>query len=147
MTIKQGDKVSVEYEGKLDNGQVFDSSNKTGESKPIEFEVGAGQVISGFDKAVEGMEKGQEKEFSVESKDAYGDRKEELKKEIPKSSLPEGQEPKEGMMLVLNTPQGQQIPAKITKVSDDKITIDLNHPLAGQNLNFKIKVVDVKNSE
>ena len=144
MTIKQGDKVSVEYEGKLDTGEVFDSSKRGEHSNPIEFEVGAGRVIKGFDEAVVGMEKGEEKEFSIPPEQAYGERREELKKDIPRSALPPGQEPKAGMMLMLNTPQGQQFPAKIADVNDEKIVVDLNHPLAGKKLNFKIKVVDVQ---
>lgn len=140
MVIKQGDKIKVEYTGTLEDGKVFDSSEG---KKPLEFEVGAGKIIPGFDKAVVGMKKGEEKEISIKPEDAYGQPREELKKEFPKSSMPKGQEPKEGMGLVLNSPQGK-IPARIVKVSDDKVTIDLNHPLAGKTLNFKIKVVDVE---
>lgn len=143
MAIQQGDVVKVEYEGKLENGEVFDTTEHEGHSHPIEFEVGSGKVIQGFEQAVEGMEKGQEKEFSLSPEEAYGERKEEFKKEVPKSSLPQDQEPKEGMMLVAKSPNGQQFPAKIVSVGDESITIDLNHPLAGKELFFKIKVVDV----
>jgi peptidylprolyl isomerase len=143
MAIKNGDKVSVQYEGKLDNGQVFDSTQAGEQSKPLEFEVGSGQVIKGFDEAVVGMEQGQEKEFTIPPEKAYGERREEFKKEIPRNALPQDKEPKVGMMLMARTPNGQQFPTKIVKVDDEKVVVDLNHPLAGQNLNFKVKVVGV----
>ena len=142
MTVNKGDVVTVEYEGKLDNGEVFDATSKTG--KPIQFEVGSGQVIKGFDVAVTGMEKGEEKDFKIESKDAYGDRNPELKKEIPKNMINIKQELQPGMTIALQTPQGQQIPLKIEEVKQESIIVDMNHPLAGQNLNFKIKVVDIQ---
>ena len=144
MTIKKGDKVSVEYEGKFEDGTVFDSSSHGDHSHPLEFEVGTGQVIKGFDEAVTGMKKGEEKEFSIESKNAYGDHKSELKRDIPRSTLPKDQEPKKGMTLMVRDPSGHQIPVKIIAVNDKNITIDLNHPLAGKKLIFKIKITDVK---
>ena len=139
--VKKGNIVTIEYEGKLEDGTVFDSSKN--HDKPLEFEVGSGMVIPGFDKAVTGMKKGQEKEFSIESKDAYGEPRKELMKEISRSALPQDKEPKEGMMVVIGTPQGQ-IPAKIAKVTKDLVTLDLNHPLAGKKLIFKIKILEVK---
>ena len=141
MTVKKGDKVKIEYEGKLDDGTVFDSSEKHGH--PFEFEAGAGQVIPGFDKAVDGMKKGEEKEVKIESKDAYGEPNPELVKKIPRDQLPKDKEIKPGMILGVGLPTGQQIPAKITDVDDKEVTIDMNHPLAGKNLNFKIKVVGI----
>ena len=140
MAIKQGDTIKVDYTGTLEDGKVFDTSKG---KQPLEFEVGAGKIIPGFDKAVIGMEKGQEKDISIKPEDAYGEPKDEFKKEIPKSALPQGQEPKVGMGLMMNTPQGQQFPARIIKVTDENITIDLNHPLAGKTLNFKIKIADI----
>ncbi len=141
MVIEKGNNVVIEYEGRLENGQVFDSSEG---KEPLEFEVGSGSVIKGFDEAVVGMEKGQEKEFEIESENAYGPVREELKREVPKSALQFDQEPKEGMGLMLTSQEGKQIPAKIVSVGDENITIDLNHPLAGKKLIFKIKIVDVK---
>ena len=143
MVIKKGDKISVEYEGKFEDGTVFDSSSHGDHTHPLEFEVGTGQVIKGFENAVTGMKKGEEKEFSIESKDAYGDHKPELKRDIPRSTLPKDQEPKEGMMLMVKDPSGHQVPVKILAVDDKNITIDLNHPLAGKKLIFKIKIADV----
>jgi FKBP-type peptidyl-prolyl cis-trans isomerase 2 len=141
MTVEKGNVIIVEYEGRLENGQVFDSSQG---KEPLEFEVGAGRVIKGFDEGVLGMEKGQEKEITIESKDAYGDVREDLHKQIPKSSLQFDQEPKEGMGLMLATQDGRQFPTKILKVDNESITIDLNHPLAGKKLIFKVKLVEVK---
>ncbi|MEX0920882.1 MAG: peptidylprolyl isomerase [Candidatus Pacearchaeota archaeon] len=149
MAIKDGDTVKLDYEGKLDDGTVFDSSKHGDHSHPLEFTVGSKQVIPGFEAAVKGMKKGEKKEFKIASKDAYGDRKEELKKDVPRSSIPknpQGQEPKKGMVLMVQSPQGQQFPAKIVKVTKDKVTLDLNHPLAGKDLTFNVEVVDV-NSE
>lgn len=144
MAIKEKDKVKLDYEGKLEDGHVFDSSKHGEHSHPLEFVVGSGMVIKGFDEAVKGMEKDEEKEFSIEPEDAYGQYNPELKRDIPKNVLPPEQEPKEGMMLGMRTPDGQTIPAKIVSVDKDKITIDVNHPLAGKKLFFKIKILDIE---
>lgn len=139
MPIKNGDKVKVEYKGTLDDGTVFDSSEKHGE--PLEFEIGAGQIIPGFEDAVMGMENGDEKEFKLEASEAYGDRNPQLVQKIPRDQMPK--EVEHGMVLVVGLPNGAQIPVKVTEVTDEWVTIDLNHPLAGENLNFKIKIVGV----
>ena len=140
MPIKKGDKVKVDYTGTLEDGTVFDTSEG---KQPLEFEVGSGQLIKGFDEAVTGMEKGEEKEITLQPAEAYGDHNPQLIKKIPRDKLPEGQEPKPGMMLSLGTPDGKQFPARITEVDDKEISIDLNHPLAGKVLKFKIKVVEI----
>lgn len=145
MAVKNGDKIKVEYEGSLDSGEVFDSSEKSGQV--LEFEVGQNQVIAGFERAVIGMNKDEEKTIKIESKDAYGDKKDELIRPVPKNQLPENLEPKVGMVLGLQSPDGRQFPAPIVEVLDDEIKLDLNHPLAGQDLNFKIKVVDIVSKE
>ena len=141
--VKGGDTVKIEYEGRLDNGEVFDSSDK-GEGKAIEFTVGDQKVIKGLDEAVRGMKVGEEKEFSVGPEKGFGQRKEGMTKEIPKDKMPKEKEPKEGMMIALGTPDGRQVPGKIVEVGEEKVTIDLNHPLAGKDLDFKIKLVDVQ---
>ncbi len=143
MAIKKGDKVKVDYTGTLEDGTVFDSSTHGDHSHPLEFEVGSGQLIKGFDEAVIGMEKGQEKDVKIQPSEAYGESKSEMMKKIPRDKLPKDQEPKAGMVIGLATPDGKQFPARITEVTDKEITIDLNHPLAGKVLNFKIKVVDI----
>ncbi len=141
MTIKKGDKIKVEYEGKLEDGTVFDSSAKAG--KPLEFEVGSGMLIPGFDNAVVGMKKGEEKEVKIEPKDAYGESNPQLIKKIPKEQLPKDKEIKKGMVLGLSMPNGAQVPAVVKEVSDKDIALDLNHPLAGKTLTFKIKIVEI----
>ncbi|MBT4135260.1 peptidylprolyl isomerase [archaeon] len=138
MPVEKNNKVTIEYKGKLENGEVFDASAKHG--KPLEFVTGLKMMIPGFENAVIGMEKDEEKEISLEPKDAYGEYNEELKKEIPRNVLPPDQEPKEGMIIGMQTPQGQ-IPLKIIKVTPENITVDMNHPMAGKKLNFKIKVL------
>ncbi|TKJ17730.1 peptidylprolyl isomerase [Candidatus Woesearchaeota archaeon B3_Woes] len=140
MPIKKGDKIKVDYTGTFDDGNVFDTSEG---KQPIEFEVGAGQLIKGFDEAVVGMEKGQEKEIKLSSSEAYGDVNPELIKKVPRDKLPKDKEIKPGMVLGMGTPDGKQIPVRVTDANDKEITIDLNHPLAGKNLNFKIKVVEI----
>jgi len=144
MAIEKGNKVKIEYEGSLDNGKVFDSSEKHGQ--PLEFVIGEGKVIPGFENVVIGMEKGQEKTVKIESKDAYGEKRPELMKKIPKTQLPKEAQDKvqPGMVLGMQTPQGQQASVMVVDVGKDDITLDLNHPLAGQNLTFKIKVVGVE---
>jgi len=141
MAIKKGDKIKVEYTGTLKDGTVFDSSEKQGQ--PLEFEVGAGQLIKGFDEAVVGMEKGEKKEITLEPTDAYGDKKDELIRELPKNQFPKDQEIKDGMFLAVGLPDGRQLPAQVVNVADDTITLDMNHPLAGKQLHFKLKVVEI----
>lgn len=140
MPIKKGDKIKVEYTGTLEDGTVFDTSEGR---EPLEFEVGSGQVITGFDNAVIGMEKGEEKEIKLKPEQAYKDINPELITKIPRTQLPQNQEPKPGMVILLKTPDGKQLPVRITEVSDNDVTIDLNHPLAGKTINFKIKIVDI----
>jgi len=138
---KKGDTVKVDYEGSFDDGKIFDNSKSHG--APIEFEVGTGKVIKGFDDAIAGMKKGEEKTIKIAAADGYGEYMKELVKEVAKEQMPADQEPKAGMMLAIGLPNGEQIPAKITKVTDKTVTIDLNHPLAGKNLNFKLALVDL----
>ena len=142
--VKKGDKVKVEYTGKLADGNVFDTSDGKG---PLSFEVGAKQVIPGFDVQVEGMKNGEEKTFTLSVENGYGPQRDELKQEIPRDKLPKDPEPKEGMMLMMTAPDGKQIPAKIAEVKEDKVIIDINHPLAGKELTFTVKVVGVNEPE
>jgi len=140
-TVEEGNTVKVHYTGKLKDGQVFDTSE---EREPIEFEIGAGQMIPGFEKAVVGMEKDESKTVEIESDEAYGDVNDELFLEVPKSELPDNIDPEVGMQLQVQQQEGQQIPVQITEVKDSSITLDANHPLAGKDLVFDIKVVDIK---
>lgn len=140
-TVKKGDKVKVDYTGTFDDGTVFDASEKHGQ--PLEFEVGSGQVIKGFDDAVLGMKSGEEKKITLPAGEAYGEVRTELHKKVPRKQLPQDQEPKVGMILAVGLPNGQQFPARIIAVAKDDVTIDLNHPLAGKTLHFKIKVAEI----
>ena len=141
---KEGSKVKIDYEGKLETGEVFDSSRKGDHSHPLEFTLGAKQVIPGFETAVIGLAKGDKKEFTINPEEAYGNYRDDLKKEFPKSSLPQGQEPQEGMILILNAPTGEQFPVKISEVKEDSIVLDMNHPLAGKKLIFNVEVLEVQ---
>src|SRR3989338_703250 len=137
---KDGDTVKVHYTGTFDDGTVFDSSEKHG--SPLEFKLGAQQVIKGFENAIRGMKKGQEKAIKITHEEGYGHPKPELVQKVPREQLPPTPEPKEGMMLAVKLPNGYQMPARISGVTDKEVTIDLNHPLAGKTLNFKIKLVE-----
>ncbi len=143
MNASNGNTVSIEYEGKLEDGTIFDSSKHGDHSHPLTFKIGEKMVIPGFEKEVLGMKTGEEKTFSIEPKDAYGEIREELKRDIPKSSLPQDYEPKEGMILMLNAPNGQQFPVRICNVKGKNVTLDLNHPLAGKKLIFRIKLLEI----
>ncbi len=138
MSVKKGDTVKVEYEGTFDDGSVFDT---TSGREPLAFQVGAGQVIPGFEKAVIGMAEGEEKDVRLESSDAYGDHNPELIQEMPRGSLPD--EVQEGTILAATLEDGMQMPVKVVDVSDERVKVDLNHPLAGKALNFKVKVAEV----
>ncbi|MFH1770199.1 MAG: peptidylprolyl isomerase [archaeon] len=139
MVVKKGDKVKIEYIGSFEDGTVFDASEKHGQ--PLEFEAGTGKVIKGFDKAIIGMKVGQEKEVTIKPEEGYGMPHNDLVRDVPRDRLPKDQEPKPGMMLIMGTPDGQQIPARIVSVTTDTVKIDLNHPLAGRTLKFKLKLV------
>ncbi len=139
MAVAEGNKVKVHYTGTFEDGSVFDSSEG---KDPIEFTVGEHKVVKGFENAVIGMEKDQEKEIKIQPEDAYGPRHEQLVKEVPKTMVPPGQEVKIGMVLGLQSQDGHKLMAKVLEITDDKLKLDLNHPLAGKVLNFKIKLID-----
>jgi len=136
--MKQGDKVKVHYTGTLSDGKVFDSSEG---KEPLEFEIGKKQVIPGFENGIKGMKLNEEKTIKIVPKEAYGESQKELIITVPKEKFT--QEVEVGGRLLLKGPQGQQIPAVVTEVTKDIIKIDLNHPLAGKELNFKVKVVGI----
>lgn len=139
-TAKKGDKVKVHYTGKLTDGTVFDSSL---EREPIEFELGAGQMIAGFDKAVDGMTVGDKKTADIPSAEAYGDKRDDMMVPVPKDKVPEEIKPEVGMQLSMQQPDGQALPVLVAEVNDDHIVLDANHPLAGKDLNFEIELVEI----
>jgi len=143
--VEQGVLVSVDYVGKLKNGEEFDNSKTHG---PIQFVVGNGQVIKGFDKAVLGMKIGDKKKFTIPKVDAYGDANPALIQVIPLDKVPDHikSQLKVGGFLVMQSPVGQQVPAKVVKLDKQNVSLDMNHPLAGQDLTFEIKLVDINNA-
>lgn len=139
MTVKSGDTVLVHYTGKLDSGEEFDSSKGL---EPLEFTLGTAQVIAGFEKAVDGLEKGKSVTVRIEPADAYGERSEELFFAVPKADLPEDITPEAGLPLMLYTEQGP-MEVTVSEIKDDEILLDANHPLAGEALTFEIELVDI----
>ncbi|MCC5906083.1 MAG: peptidylprolyl isomerase [Balneolaceae bacterium] len=137
---KDGDTVKVHYTGTLKNGEVFDTSE---EKEPLEFTLGEGQLIPGFEKAVVGMDVGDSTKIDIPTDEAYGEAREDLVINVPKDQLPEGVKPEVGMQLQVNQPNGQPVPVRITKVGDTDLTLDANHPLAGEDLTFDIELVEV----
>ena len=141
MAIKVGDVIKVDYVGTLEDGTIFDST-KNDNANPLKFQVGAGQLILGFDQAVIGKEVGEEFNITLEPKEAYGVRDPMLVQTISRDQLPEGLDPETGMMLGVGDPNGANSLAWITAVDEEFITLDMNHPLAGKVLNFNIKILE-----
>jgi FKBP-type peptidyl-prolyl cis-trans isomerase 2 len=132
---QDGDRVAVHYHGTLDSGEVFDSSR---ERDPLEFVVGGGQVISGFDSAVRGLGIGESRTVRMEAADAYGEHDEELVFEFPKDQAPEGLEEGDQVQFANGAP------GLVVEVTNDIVKIDANHPLAGQALTFDIELVSIE---
>ncbi|MEQ8925033.1 MAG: peptidylprolyl isomerase [Fulvivirga sp.] len=137
---KKGDKVKVHYTGKLNDGSVFDSSV---EREPLEFELGAGMMIAGFDKAVHGMKIGDKKTAEIPSEQAYGERSDDMIVSVPKTQLPPDLSPSVGQQLSMQQPSGQAIPVVVTSIDEENIELDANHPLAGKDLTFEIELVEI----
>jgi len=138
MPVKKGDRIKVEYEGTLADGMVFDSSDEGG---PLEFVVGAGEVIQGFEDAVIGMEVGEGSTVTLEPIDAYGEPAEDLIVTIPNEQFPDGLEA--DTMVLIEDDAGKKFPARVVSIEEKTITFDLNHPLAGKSLTFTIKIVEI----
>ncbi len=139
--VKEGDVVKVHYTGKLVNGEEFDSS--VGRGEPLEFTVGAGQMIKGFDAAMPGMAIGEKKTINIAPEDGYGHRSEEAIIEFPKENIPADMVLEPGMPLTLSNQAGQPVPVIVVEVKDDIIILDANHFLAGQELVFDIELVEI----
>ena len=137
---KSGDTVKVHYTGTLDDGNEFDSSAGR---EPLEFSLGSGQVIAGFDNAVDGMAVGESKTVTIPPDEAYGDRHEKLVQQVPRTSLPDDMTPEVGMQLKSQSPDGQVMNLIISEVAKESITVDANHPLAGQALTFAFELVEI----
>lgn len=137
--IENGKTVKVHYKGTLGDGTVFDSSEGR---DPIEFVVGEGSVIPGFESAVTGMAVTETKTITIPCAEAYGETREEMVGQIPLANLPEDMEPEVGMMLQMNSPEGS-IPVRIVGLEGDMVTLDANHPLAGEDLTFELTLVEI----
>lgn len=138
--VKNGDTVKVHYTGKLKDGTVFDSSESR---DPLEFTLGQGQLIPGFEKAVIGLTTGDKTTANIPVDEAYGERREDLEINVERSQLPEDIEPSVGMQLQLNQPNGQPVPVTVTDIGEENVTLDANHPLAGEDLIFDIELVEI----
>ncbi len=137
---KTGDKVKVHYTGKLADGTEFDSSVN---QEPLEFVVGAGEVIAGFEEAVVGMNPGETKTATINADEAYGDYDEDLVLEVERDQFPPEITPEIGQRLQLHQEDGEVFGAVVTAFDDDSVTLDANHPLAGQDLTFEIELVEI----
>ncbi len=142
--VKSGDTIKVHYHGKLTNGTTFDSSEGR---EPLEFEVGSGMVIQGFDVGVTGMAIGEKKTINIPADEAYGQKEEDRIMEFPMDRFPEDMKPEVGMQLNMSNGQGQNIPVVITEVMEEAVILDANHPLAGEELVFDLELVEILNSK
>ena len=138
--VKKGDQIKVHYTGRLTDGTVFDSSEGR---EPLAFEVGAGMMIAGFDKAVNGMKVGDKKTAEIPADEAYGQKNDEMLIDVPRTNLPEDMEIVVGMPLAMQQPDGTPVPVTIAEIKGDTVVIDANHDLAGKDLVFDIEVVEI----
>ena len=138
--VKSGDKIKVHYHGKLANGETFDSSEGR---EPLEFEVGSGMVIKGFDDGVTGMSAGEKKTINIPYDEAYGPRNPEMVIEMPKDRFPKDMVIEMGMSLAMSDQEGHQFQVTIVEIKDDVVMLDANHPLAGQDLVFDLELVEI----
>ena len=138
--VQEGSKVTLHYTGTFDDGVKFDSSKGR---EPLEFTVGEHKVIPGFEEGVKGMKKGEKKTIKVAPADGYGERRDEMVQKIPKDKIPENMTLKKGMVLTFKGPKDKTFMATISDFDDKDITLDLNHPLAGKNLNFEVEIIGI----
>ncbi|MCX8481393.1 MAG: FKBP-type peptidyl-prolyl cis-trans isomerase [Sediminibacterium sp.] len=139
-TAKKGDKVKIHYHGTLENGQVFDSSL---ERSPLEFELGSGMVIPGFDNGVMGMQLGEKKQIKIPFHEGYGPINEEMIFEYPKTNFPPEINPEIGVQLTMNSQDGQQFLVTVVEVKEAVVILDANHMLAGKNLIFDLELIHI----
>lgn len=137
---KQGDKVSVHYTGRLDDGTEFDSSR---DRSPLEFTIGEGQVIPGFEEAVVGMDVDDSKTISIPAAEAYGGYHQEMVFSIERTELPPGLDPEVGQRLQKGEPDGSNMVVTVVEISQESVTMDANHPLAGKDLTFDIQLTAI----
>jgi peptidylprolyl isomerase len=138
---KNGDTVKVHYTGRLDDGTIFDSSEG---KDPLQFTIGEGQLLQAFEQGVTGLAEGDKKNLQLTAQQGYGLKQNKLIGKLPLEALPEGLTPEIGMRLQMKTPEDQVIILKIVEMSDNDITVDANHELAGEDLNFEIELVAIE---
>ncbi|MHB9029873.1 MAG: FKBP-type peptidyl-prolyl cis-trans isomerase [Candidatus Latescibacterota bacterium] len=139
---KDGDTVKVHYTGRLADGAEFDSSQG---GEPLEFTIGEGQVIPGFEDAVRGMEPGEKKTITIKSEDAYGPHRDELTTQVDRGQFPSGADPEVGQQYeTVSKDSGQSFIMTVTAVRENQVTLDANHPLAGEDLTFDLELVEIE---
>jgi len=138
--VKSGDTVRIHYTGTLNDGETFDTSSGR---DPLEFTVGSGQIIPGLDAALPGMEVGEKKTVEVPADDAYGQPDPNAQQAVPRAEIPEDIPLDLGTQLQVQTPQGQVMPVTVVEVTEEQVTLDANHPLAGKDLTFAIELVEI----
>lgn len=138
--VKSGDKVKVHYHGKLNNGETFDSSAGR---EPLEFEVGSGMVIKGFDAGVTGMKVGEKKTINIPVNEAYGPQNPDMLFEYPKAQFPSEMQLEAGMQLMMSNASGEQFEVRIEEIKENAVVLNANHPLAGEELIFDLELVEI----
>jgi len=142
--VENGLFVSIDYKGTLKNGEVFGTSFGR---QPLEVNVGSEQMIKGFEKELLGMSLNEKKVFTLDPQNAYGERNEDHMQSFARKDIPPEMDPQVGMMLNLQNPEGQPVPARIVRVDDENVSFDLNHPLAGESLTFEVEVVGISSTQ
>ncbi|MDO8863431.1 peptidylprolyl isomerase [Haliea sp. E1-2-M8] len=137
---KAGNTVQIHYTGTLQDGSVFDSSDGR---DPLEFQLGSGQIIPGLDSAIDGMSAGEQKTVTIPAAEAYGDYQAEARQTIPREQIPADIPLDVGSMLQMQTPDGNAVPVQVAEVTEEAVTLDANHPLAGKDLTFEVEIVSV----
>ncbi|WP_136440111.1 FKBP-type peptidyl-prolyl cis-trans isomerase [Pacificoceanicola onchidii] len=138
--VKSGDTVRIHYTGTLADGSVFDSSQGR---DPLEFQVGSGQIIPGLDKAIPGMTAGEKKKVDIPADEAYGQPNPQAMQTVPRADIPADIPLEVGLQLQVQTPTGQVMPVTVTEMTEEQVTLDANHPLAGKDLTFDFELVEI----
>jgi peptidylprolyl isomerase len=137
---RDGDRVKIHYTGKLEDGTVFDSS---ADREALELTLGEGLVIAGFENAILGMSPGESKTVEIPVDEAYGPYNEEQVATVTRDGIPEDAKPKIGEVLTMRSPEGKEFPVRVKEISEESLTLDGNHPLAGKDLTFDIELVEI----
>ena len=141
--VKKGDTIKIHYHGTLNDGSIFDSSKQR---EPLEFEVGSGMVIPGFDDGVMNMKVGDVKTINIPFAEAYGPVQEEMIIDFPRNQFPEDMQPEAGMQLQMSDKSGQNFPVVVVSANDEIVKLDANHPLAGKDLTFELELIDISSA-